>query len=71
MSNLRCLGLMGGLICVSVAACANPAAETYQKGVEGGEKAIDNARSVQQTVDQTKSNLEQQEKAVEGGTPSP
>jgi hypothetical protein len=59
-----------GTIAIALFSCANPAAETYQKGVEGGEKSINKARSVQQTVDQTKSTLDQQEKAA-GGTQSP
>jgi hypothetical protein len=58
------------LSAITLFSCANPAAETYQKGVEGGEKSIEKARNVQQTVDLTKSTLEQQEKAA-GGTQSP
>jgi hypothetical protein len=58
------------IVCILVS-CANPAAETYQKGVEGGEKAINKAQDLQQTVDQAKTQVEQQQKEAEGGTQSP
>ncbi len=45
---------------ITLLSCTNPAVETYQKGVEGGEKSIEKARSVQQTVDLTKSTVEQE-----------
>ena len=69
--NARFAGLMVSLAIVTLAACRNPAADTIQKGVDGGGKAIDKARDVQKTVDQTKSTLEQQAKEAEGGTKSP
>lgn len=58
-------------VAIALSCCANPVTETYKKGVDGGEKAIDNARGVQQTVDQTKVNLEQQAKEAEGTPQSP
>jgi hypothetical protein len=69
--NTLFTGLMVGLSVTTFAACGNPAAETIQKGVNGGEKAINKARDVQKTVDRTKSTLEQQAKEAEGGTKSP
>jgi hypothetical protein len=65
--NTLFAGLMVGLSVVTF----NPAAETIQKGVDGGEKAITKARDVQKTVDRTKFTLEQQAKQAEGGTKSP
>jgi hypothetical protein len=56
---------------IALCACANPVAETYQKGMDGGEKAIDKARDVQQTTDQTKINIEQQAKDTEGSPKNP
>jgi hypothetical protein len=56
---------------ISLSACANPVAETYQKGIDGGEKAIDKARNVQQATDQTKINIEQQAKDAEASPKSP
>jgi hypothetical protein len=56
---------------IALCACASPVAETYQKGIDGGEKAIDKARDAQQTVDQTKINIEQQAKDAEGSPKSP
>jgi hypothetical protein len=58
-------------VAIALCACANPVAETYQKGIDGGEKAIDKARDVQQTIDQTKSNVEQQAKDTEGSPKNP
>jgi hypothetical protein len=69
--NTLFAGLMVGLSVTTFAACGNPATETIQKGVDGGEKAINKARDVQKTVDRTKSTLEQQAKEAEGGTKSP
>jgi hypothetical protein len=59
------------LVAIALTACANPVAETYKKGVDGGEKAIEKARDVQQTVDQTKTNLEQKVKEAESAPKSP
>lgn len=59
-----------GFAAIALAACANPVAETYGKGIDGGEKAIEKARDVQQTVDQTKINIEQQAKEAEGSPKS-
>jgi hypothetical protein len=56
---------------IALCACANPVAETYKKGIDGGEKAIDKARDVQQTVDQSKINIEQQAKDAEASPKSP
>jgi hypothetical protein len=56
---------------IALSSCANPVAETYKKGVDGGEKAIEKARSVQQTVDRTKTIVEQQAKEAEGSPKSP
>jgi hypothetical protein len=58
-------------VAIALCACANPVAETYQKGIDGGEKAIDKARDVQQTTDQTKINVEQQAKDIEGSPKNP
>jgi hypothetical protein len=60
-----------GFATIALVACTNPATETYQKGIDGGEKAIEKARDVQQTVDRTKINLEQQTKDIEGYPKSP
>jgi hypothetical protein len=60
-----------GFAAIALSSCANPAAETYQKGVEGGEKAIEKARDVQKTVDQTKTSIEQKVKEAEGSPKSP
>jgi hypothetical protein len=60
-----------GFGAIALCACANPVAETYQKGIDGGEKAIDKARDVQQTTDQTKINVEQQAKDAEGSLKRP
>jgi hypothetical protein len=60
-----------GFAAIALSACANPIAETYQKGIDGGEKAIDKARDVKQTVDRTKINIEQQAKDAEGAPKSP
>jgi hypothetical protein len=62
---------LAGVAAIALSSCANPAAETYQKGVEGGEKAIEKARDVQKTVDQTKTTIEQQAKEAEGSPKSP
>jgi hypothetical protein len=64
--------LLIGLSSTSLLSCANPAVETYQKGIKGGEKSIDKARSVQQTVDLTKTTAESTaEQTANGGTQSP
>ncbi len=60
-----------GVAAIALCACANPAAETYKKGVDGGEKAIEKARDVQQTVDLTKKTIEQQATEAEGSPKSP
>ena len=60
-----------GFVAIALSACANPVAETYKKGVDGGEKAIEKARNVQQTVDQTKKTIEQQATEAEGSPKSP
>jgi hypothetical protein len=65
------LACLVGFAAIALCACANPVAETYQKGIDGGEKAIDKARDVQQTTDQTKINIEQQAKDAEGSPKSP
>lgn len=44
---------------MGLTACANPVAETYQKGTEGGEKVIEKARNLQESVNQTTTTLEQ------------
>ncbi len=62
---------LAGFVAIALSSCANPVAETYKKGVDGGEKAIEKARGVQQTVDQTKTTLEQQAKEAEGSPKSP
>ena len=58
-------------VAIALCACANPVAQTYQKGIDGGEKAINKARDIQQTTDQTKINIEQQVKDTEGSPKSP
>jgi hypothetical protein len=71
--KLRSFRLLHWLIfCVAIAltACANPVTETYKKGVDGGQKAIEKARDLQQTVDQTKTTIEQA-KESEGSPKSP
>lgn len=60
-----------GFAAISLSTCANPVTQTYQKGIDGGEKAIDRARDVKQTVDRTKFNIEQQAKDAEGSPKSP
>jgi hypothetical protein len=60
-----------GFAAITLCACANPVTETYKKGIDGGEKAIDKARDVQQTIDKTKINIEQQAKDAEGSPKSP
>jgi hypothetical protein len=65
------LACLVGFGAIALCACANPVAETYQKGIDGGEKAIDKARDVQQTTDQTKINVEQQAKDAEGSLKRP
>jgi hypothetical protein len=62
---------LAGFAAIALSSCANPVAETYKKGVDGGEKAIEKARGVQQTVDQTKTTIEQQAKEAEGSPKSP
>ncbi|MGA7935494.1 MAG: hypothetical protein WCA35_18225 [Kovacikia sp.] len=69
--NHPCLLFLVGFAVIALCACANPVAETYQKGIDGGEKAIDKARNVQQTTDQTKINIEQQAKDAEASPKSP
>jgi hypothetical protein len=66
-----CLVCFVGFVAISLSACANPVAETYQKGIDGGGKAIEKARDAQQTVDRTKINIEQQAKDAEGSPKSP
>jgi hypothetical protein len=44
--KLKHLCLLGFAV-IALWACANPVAKTYQKGIDGGEKAIDKARDVQ------------------------
>ena len=66
-----CLLCLVGFAAIILSACANPVAQTYQKGIDGGEKAIDKARDVKQTVDQTKINIEQQAKDTEDSPKSP
>ena len=63
--------LFVSFVAITLCACANPVAETYQKGIDGGEKAIDKARDVQQTTNQTKINIEQQAKDTEGSPKNP
>jgi hypothetical protein len=58
-------------VAIALSACVNPVTETYKKGVDGGQKAIEKARDVQQTVDQTKTTIEQQAKEAEGSPKSP
>lgn len=60
-----------GVWAIALSGCANPVAETYKKGIDGGEKAIEKARDVQQTVDQTKKTIEQQATEAEGSPKSP
>ncbi len=60
-----------GVAAIALSGCANPVAETYKKGIGGGEKAIEKARNVQQTVDQTKKTIEQQATEAEGSPKSP
>jgi hypothetical protein len=71
LKHSQCLSWILCWGAIALSACANPVAETYKKGVDGGEKAIDKARNVQQTVDQTKATIEQQVKEVEGSPKSP
>jgi hypothetical protein len=59
-----------GVAVIALSSCANPVAETYKKGVDGGQKAIEKARDLQQTVDQTKTTIEQA-KESEGSPKSP
>jgi hypothetical protein len=59
LKNTLFAGLMVGLSVATFTACGNPATETIQKEVDGGEKAINKARDVRETTDQTKSTLEQ------------
>jgi hypothetical protein len=71
LKHARCLSWILCFGAIALSSCANPVAETYQKSVDGGEKAIDKARNVQQTVDQTKATIEQQAKTAGGSPNSP
>jgi hypothetical protein len=71
LKHFRLLPWLACWAAIALTACANPVTETYKKGVDGGEKAIDKARGVQQTVDQTKATLEQKAKEAEGTPKSP
>lgn len=53
-------------VLIAMSSCSNPANEVYQKPVDQGQKAIDKSRDVQKAIDKTQSNLEQQEKSLEG-----
>lgn len=53
-------------VLIAMSACNNPANEAYQKPIDQGQKAIDNAQNVQKEIDKTQSNLEQQGKSLEG-----
>ncbi|MGR3279622.1 hypothetical protein ACSYAD_31655 [Acaryochloris marina NIES-2412] len=55
-----------GPVFVFVSACSNPVNELYKKPVDQGQKAIDKAGNVQQKIDKTQSNLDQQEKSLVG-----
>jgi hypothetical protein len=41
------LGWFVNFVVIALCACANPVAETYQKGIDGGEKTINKARDTQ------------------------
>jgi hypothetical protein len=70
-SKYPCSVWFVSFVAIALYACANPVAQTYQKGIDSGEKAIDRARDAQQTVDKTKINIEQQAKDAEGSPKSP
>lgn len=71
LNHGRCLSWILCFGAIALSSCANPVAETYQKGVDGGAKAIDKAHNLQQTVDQTKTSIEQQAKTAEDSSKSP
>jgi hypothetical protein len=60
-----------GILAIALSACANPVTETYKKGIDGGEKAIEKARNLKPTVDQTQKTIEQQAAETEGSPKSP
>jgi predicted ATP-binding protein involved in virulence len=67
----RSLTTLGMPIILFLGACSNPAVEMYEKPVEQGQEAINKARDLQQKVNDSKSTLDQQEKAAEGTPKSP
>ncbi|HEY9846125.1 MAG TPA: hypothetical protein V6D03_08000 [Candidatus Caenarcaniphilales bacterium] len=58
--------LTGTLAIAVIGGCANPLEDTYGKGVEGGERAIDKAKDTQDKVDESSRQLQEQQKALEG-----
>jgi hypothetical protein len=51
---------------VVVGGCTNPVKDTYGKGVDGGEKAIEKAKGAQDKVDESARQIQEQEKQAEG-----
>lgn len=49
-----------------VGGCANPVKDTYGKGVEGGQRAIEKAKGTQDSVDESARQIQEQEKQLEG-----
>lgn len=49
-----------------VGGCTNPVEDTYGKGVEGGQRAIEKAKGTQDSVDNSVRQIQEQEKQLEG-----
>lgn len=56
-------GVLAGVV---VGGCTNPVQDTYGKGVNGGQKAIEKARGTQDTIDESARKTQEQEKQAEG-----
>lgn len=55
-------GVLGGVV---VGGCTNPVEDTYGKGVNGGQKAIEKARGTQDKVNESARQIQEQEKKAE------
>jgi hypothetical protein len=53
------------LVGAIVGGCANPVKETYGKGVEGRQKAIEKARGVENQVDESARQRQEQAEKIE------
>jgi hypothetical protein len=56
-------GVLAGVV---VGGCSNPAKQTYEKGVNGGEKAIKKAKGAQDKIDESTRQLQEQERNAAG-----